>query len=424
MKRLINDVFVGKLTSTMIVLLCFAYPISAILSIAIGVPSTYVNGTFRALILLVTILILIISAIKYKNIPISKYSISLFAFFFIYLLRLIWDLLVLSVYTEHTKYEIFYFYIGNILVPAIAVLMTFRFCDKREIVKYSFYVLLIDNILITFVYFFQNKWIFSPEILIKRAAIIGTSDDIFIINPISFGIYGGYLFLTSNSLILFLKELVPKPVIITGLIFGFVNLILSTSRGPFLFTFIGLIVLVFLFLYFSKKTLGLWRKVFISLFITFITLFISISSINQNGVEIGIIQRALNSKENLQSGEKEERNELFAEGFNMFLENPLFGKKVVLDSTASYPHNVFIEILMSTGVLGFSFYIITLFCLFIKFLNINSYSNSFIFFLSVFILSYGISLTTGNLYQSVECWMLMILILTFRENKSVIAQLS
>jgi O-antigen ligase len=422
MKRLISDVFLGKLTSTMIVLLCFAYPISAILSLALGVTSTYVNGTFRAFILLVSIFIIIICAIKYKNIiSISKYSISLVAFFFIYLLRLIWDLLVLSVYTDHTKYEIFYFYIGNILFPAIAVLMTFRFCDKRQIVKYSFYVLLVDNILMTIVYFFQNKWNFSPEILIQRAAIIGSSDDIFIINPISFGIYGGYLFLTSNSLILFLKELVPKPVIITGLIFGFVNLILSTSRGPFLFTLIGLIVLIFLFLYFSKKTLGLWRKVFISLFITFITLSIFISSINQNGLEIGIIQRALNLKENIQSGEKEERNELFAEGFNMFLESPLLGKKVVLDSTASYPHNVFIEILMSTGLMGFCLYIITLFFLFIKFLNINSYSYSFIFFLSVFILSYGISLTTGSLYQSVECWMLMILILAYRENKPVIA---
>jgi hypothetical protein len=421
MKRLINDVFVGKLTSTMIVLLCFAYPISSILSIAIGLPSTYVNGTFRSFILLITIFILIISAIKYKNFSISIYSISLIVFFSIYLLRLIWDLLVLSVYTEHTKYEMFYFYIGNILFPAIAVLMTFRFCDIKKIVKYSFYLLLIDNILITFVYFFQNKWNFSPEILIKRAAIIGTSDDVLIINPISFGIYGGYLFLTSNSLILFLKELVPKTFIITGLIFGFVNLILSTSRGPFLFTFIGLIVLFFLFLYFSKKTLGLWFKVFLSLFIMFIILSVSISSINQSGLEIGIIQRALNSKENLQSGEKEERNELFAEGFNMFLESPLLGKKVVLDSTASYPHNVFIEILMSTGLLGFCLYIITLLCLFIKFLNINSYSHSFIFFLSVFILSYGISLTTGNLYQSVECWMLMILILAYRENKPIIS---
>lgn len=419
MRILLSEAFVGKLTSTMIVLLCFAYPISAIFSLVLGLPSTYVNGSFRAFILLLAICILYISIRKSRDLlPVSKYSFSIVVFFIIYLIRLIWDLLILSVKTDHTKYEIFYFYIGNILIPALAVLFSFRFCESKKIVLYSFYILLVDNILITFFYLLQSGWNLSPEILMQRAAINnGVSDDIVIINPISFGIYGGYLFLTANTLLLFLKGLVSKKITFLGLFLGLINLILSTSRGPFLFTLISFIVLLFLFIFLSKKTLLLWKKVLFVTTILFSLIAFIIVKVNQSGIEIGIIQRALNLKANIQSGEKEERNELFSEGIRMFLESPFFGKRVVLDSTASYPHNVFIEILMSTGILGFILYIITLVCLFIKLLNIKVYSLSFIYFLSVFILAYGISLTTGSLYQSVECWVLMILILVYKENK-------
>lgn len=415
MKIFVSDVFLGKLTSMMIIILCFGYPISAILSLVLDIPSTYVNGTFRGIVLLLGLFILSLFFIKNKNkLVFSKYSISLVLFLFVYSLRLIWDLFIISIYTEHSKFEICSFFIGNILIPIFVVLFTFKFCSTKKIILNSYYILIIDNLIILLFYFIQNNWNFSPEILMERAAIKGMSDDLLLINPISFGIYGGYLILTSTTFLLFLKNLVPRKLAYFFICIGFINLILSTSRGPFLFTLIGVIILLFLFISFSKQDFRLWRRII--LFLTFVSglvLFI-ITKFEQDGFQIGIIQRAISMKENIQSGEKEGRNDLYSEGFDMFLESPIFGKKLVLESTASYPHNIFIEIMMSTGIIGLSIYFITLICFLIKIFNLKNHSLNLIFFLAVFFLAYGISLTTGNIYQSIESWLLLALILNFK----------
>ncbi len=348
---------------------------------------------------------------------ISKYSISLIIFFIVYSLRIIWDLFIVSVDTEHSKFEICAFYIGNILFPIFAVLFTFKFCSIKKLVFYSFYILIIDNLLIIVFYFFQSNWNFSAEILVERAQIKGTSDELLLINPISFGVYGGYLILTSTTFLLFLKNFVPKKMAYLSFSLGLANLILSTSRGPFLFTFIGVIFLFFIFISFSKITYALWRKIILFLAFTSALIVFIITKLEQTGINIGVIQRVISTKENFQSGEKEGRNDLYVEGFDMFLESPVFGKQLVLESTASYPHNIFIEVMMSTGIIGLCLYLITLIIVFIRVIKFKSYSLHFIYFLAVFILAYGISLTTGNIYQSVECWLLMALVLTFKEGE-------
>jgi hypothetical protein len=419
MKLFINDILLGKLTSIMIVLLCFGYPISAILSLILNISSTKINGSFRAFILLLSILILSFYFIKDKcKLVFSKYAISLILFFFVYSIRLIWDLFIVSIYTEHSKFEICAFYFGNILFPIITVLFTFKFCTLNKLILSSFYILVIDNILIIVFYFFQSNWNFSAEILMERAQIKGSSDEFLLINPISFGIYGGYLILTTSTFLLFLKKLIPQKMSYLFFSLGLANLILSTSRGPFLFTLVGFVILLLLFISFSKRTYALWSKLLLFMVLIFSLIIFIITKLEQRGVDIGILQRVMTTKENFQSGEKEARNDLYSEGFNMFLESPIIGKQIVLESTSSYPHNIFIEVIMSTGIIGLCLYFITLIIILIRVIYFKSYSLNFIYFLSVFFLAYGISLTTGNIYQSVECWMFMVLILIFKERKS------
>lgn len=420
MKILLSDVFLGKVTSLMIILLCFGYPISAISSLVLDIPSRYVNGIFRGFILLLSFFSLsLFFFIKHKGkILLSKYTVSLLLFLFFYSLRLIWDLFIISIYTEHSKFEICSFYIGNILFPVFTVLFTFKFCSKQKIILKSFLLLIVDNLLILIFYFHQINWNFSPEILMERAAIKGMSDEILLINPISFGIYGGYLILTSTTFLLFFKSLVPKTISFLFFGLGLINLILSTSRGPFLFTLIGVILLLILYVSFSKKSYKLWRKAILLIAISSTLIVLLFTELEKAGLDIGIIQRAVNTKESIQSGEKEGRNDLYSEGINMFLDSPVFGKQLVLQSTASYPHNIFIEVMMSTGIIGFSLYFITIICFFIRLMKFKNHSLNFIFFLAVFFLAFGISQTTGNIYQSVECWLLMALILNFKEGES------
>jgi O-antigen ligase len=407
--------FLGVLTSYMFVFLCFAYPISAITSSILGLPSTYVNVLYRAINLFIALYVIFISICSNK-ITISKYSIPLICFFVLYFFRIFWDTIIAAIKTEQSLIEIYSFYVGSIIFPVAAILIAFKFTDIRKTFFLMFYVLAIANGLMLFFYFSQSGWAISPEMLMSRAEIKGVNEELLIINPISFGLYGGYLVLLCFSFLLILKDFIPKghfKFIYVFMFLGFINLILGTSRGPFLFSFFAIILILFFHFSYEKLTFKYTIKlavVFITTVFVFTTIYLEAS---KKGIEIGILERLLNTKESIQSGEKEGRNELYEEGIMMFKQSPIIGHKIVLDSTSSYPHNAIVEVLMGTGIIGLVFYLSILISLLIKFIFFKSYSKYFCVLICLFILSYGISLTTGNLYQSVDNWNLIAVLLCF-----------
>jgi hypothetical protein len=407
--------FLGAMTALMFVLLCFAYPISAITSNILGLSSTLVNATYRAFNLLIALyVILVLFLTHFNKITINKFSIPLLCFFLFYFLRIFWDTIIISVTTEHSLIEIYSFYIGSIILPVVAILLAFKFADLKKTFMLMFYVLGLTNILMIFFYFSQSGWTISPEILMKRAELKGKNEELLIVNPISFGLYGGYLVLLCISFLMILKDSISKKFIFLICFFvfiGFSNLILSTSRGPFLFTFLGIVLISFFHFSYARISLKYalnFLKIFI--FLAFLFIFLRVSS---EGIEIGIIERMINTKENIESGEKESRNELFIEGISMFKKSPIWGEKIVLNSTSSYPHNAIAEVLMATGLIGFILYLLIIFNLFVKFITFKMYNKYFVVIFSLFVLSYGISLTTGNLYQSVDNWNLIAVLLCF-----------
>jgi O-antigen ligase len=203
-----------------------------------------------------------------------------------------------------------------------------------------------------------------------------------------------------------------------ALFLSLINLLLSTSRGPFVFT---LLSFLFLFcIYFIKNfhsNIFYLRFISISLFI-FVSIFYISTKLNSEGIEFGIFQRLINTKESLEKGYAEARNELYDEGIIMFLEAPFFGKSIVLESTSSYPHNSFIEILMATGLFGMFLYLLIIMLVIFNFLYHFKKSKLLYLFFGLFILSFGISLTSGNLYQSVDNWGLITLLLSFNTHKN------
>ncbi|WP_281922724.1 O-antigen ligase family protein [Flavobacterium collinsii] len=416
-KKITSKNFLGTITALMFVLLCFAYPISAITSNVLGLPSTLVNVTYRAFNLLIALyVILVLCLTNFDKITINRFSIPLLCFFGFYFLRIFWDTIIVSVSTEQSLIEIYSFYIGSIIFPVIAILLAFKFADLKKTFMLMFYVLALTNILMMFFYFSQSGWVISPEMLMNRAEIKGENEELLIINPISFGLYGGYLVLLCLSFLMILKDSISKKFVFLICLFlfiGFANLILGTSRGPFLFTFLGIVLISFFHFSYAKFSLKyslnfLMTSIFITL--ACILLYIKVSS---EGIEIGIIERMINTKENIQSGDKESRNELFMEAISMFEKSPIWGEKIVLDSTSSYPHNAIVEVLMATGLIGFILYLFIIFNLFVKFIIFKRYTKYFVVIFSLFVLSYGISLTTGNLYQSVDNWNLIAVLLCF-----------
>lgn len=406
---IISPSFLGKITSLMFVLLCFAYPISAVSSLIIGIPSTIVNIGYRAFVLFIAFYVILVSGSFYRPF-ISKGAIPLLFFLFFYFCRIIWDTLLLQINTFHTLIEIYSFYLGGIFFPVLAIILAFKYINPQKVYFQILVVLVLTNSLMLFYFLFQKGFVISAEMFLFRADIKGADEEVSILNPISFGLYGGYLMLTCSWTLLMIKNNFSKIVVklfYLLLILGLINLILSASRGPFIFTLIAFFFM--LYVHFSKVKFSVkysFKLLSISLILV-VFFFVLFQYFNKEGIDFAVFDRLFSTVENVQSGEKEERNYFFTEAINMFLDSPVIGNQFVLKSTGGFPHNMILEVLMATGLIGFLLYFLTILKLVINISVLKKYSQYYSLIIGLFVLSIGMSFTSGNLYQNIDVFNLI-----------------
>lgn len=404
-----SNSFLGNIASWVFVLLCFGYPMPAILSVFLGVPSTPINIIYRSICLALSLGVIVFLLLSNQQ-KISKASMPLLLFLFIYLFRIIWDTTIVKVKLNYGLLEVYSFYIGCIIIPIVTVLLSFKYINLKKTVLRIFYILCIDNILLLFCYLSQNGWIISPKLLLSRAVIFFGNAEV--VNSIGYGIYGACLLLFCSCVLLNYKNEFSKKILWAirfFLVLGFTNLIISSSRGPILFSITTLMILFTIHHIKVRKTSKYYSKILsLLLIITAITA-ISAVYLNVNNIQIGIFSRFNEMKENVRLGKSEERVELFSEAFSMFKSSPIIGKRFVTESIAyggSYPHNVFLEVLMSLGLVGMFLYLIILYYLY-KTILAKKDSKFFMIFICLFIFFFGMTQVSGSLFYSVENWNLM-----------------
>lgn len=405
---------VGNLTEWLIVLLCFAYPISAVSSFFLGVNSTVFNIAYRGVGVALAVYILF----KSIRLPVEKknmFIMPVIIFFMVYFFRLLYDIGVTSVESDQKPFQIFSFFVGNIILSIFAISRGIKYCNFKRLINRSFYVLSVVNVLILFTFLFQNKFSLTPDVLLARAEVKGLEENSSLVNSISYGLYGGYLLMISLSIVVFMSKIYSRKfkLFVYGfLILGLINLILGSSRGPFIFAILDCLLLCWFYLYAEKKA-GKYVRFFLVIVTMFFLGAYAFSYLNANDVELGIFDRIVRLGDQVQSGEKESRNFLYDQALDMFYDSPFVGNQYVLIPDGGYPHNMFLEILMSLGFLGLIIYIGILFSYQKKIRSFKNHSLQFRPFIFLSFLSFGLTMTTGNIYQNVDFWNLLGVVLLF-----------
>ncbi|GJQ03944.1 O-antigen ligase family protein [Capnocytophaga canimorsus] len=396
---------IGNITEWLFVLLCFCYPISAVLSLFLSIDSTLFNTGYRALALLFSVFVLLKLPYVKKENNIAIHL--LFIFFLFYLFRIFYDIGFKGM--EVAYFRLFSFYIGNIVLPIFTLVKAFKFIDIQRLLRRIFKTLIIANILILFAFFYQQNFSFSPEVLLGRAEVkIGEKDSL--VNSITYSLYGGYLFLLCFSLLVFqIKNISKNKIRLFFFLFlGIINLLLGSSRGPLLSTFLAIVVfLLQYFLYVKKKNifkLGL-IVVLVSIVISY-----SFTYLNENNFQLGIIERMLKFSDDMHYGEKEGRISLYGKAFDFFEESPILGKQFMFDNGA-YPHNMVLEVLMALGLIGFLLYLSVILFYLKRIFDIYRIGKFYVPIVFISVLSFGLTMTTGNIYENVEFWNIMAFVL-------------
>ena len=200
-----------------------------------------------------------------------------------------------------------------------------------------------------------------------------------------------------------------KIISLASILFSFLPFLIGSSRGS-----IFALLLPFVYLLFSFR--GFYQTLQYILILLFIGMTFSYLSQNYDNDLINRLWATDNSNEI--------RLEIWKSSFNQFLQNPILGDKLENDFWHNYPHNLFIEVLQSTGILGFSSVLIALFFTIKTCNRIIKFHREFIWIAVIFFQSFTQSMFSGSIYNSSWLWLSFGLLLTidnyFKKNKNVL----
>lgn len=238
-------------------------------------------------------------------------------------------------------------------IPSTALLfINYKKIDLESVVKSFFYIMLV-MLTLNLIY----------GLIMPSYNLVNKNDSlryIFSIYYISYGHLGTTLAILSFFFIFFKPRVLPKYLVVYGLFLGLLTLTIAGARSPIL----GMFVVLVYFLLLKKNF-----KLFAGFGILFITSIILIYFFGQSGdSKIVLVNRTYNW---IFKGDMSLRGPLFKQALEIFQNNPIFGGRTHYEN-GMYPHNLFLELLMATGIFGFILY-------FLKFIPLIKKISLFIF---------------------------------------------
>jgi len=200
---------------------------------------------------------------------------------------------------------------------------------------------------------------------------------------------------------------------VLGIVLGTYIMYTSGTRSPL----IAYVICVVFILYVKNKLKYLYA--FLSLLIVGAISLIYFKPQYGGGQTSSFLARVTNM---LVSGDSSGRGTLYQEGIKIFTENPIFGGRILFFD-GMYPHNIFLEVLMSLGIVGLIIYFLFFKnCInFIFIIKKYSENNVEVVWVTVLWLQYFIlSLFSYNIHSSPEIWYYTAMVLVF--NKKAIAE--
>lgn len=373
-------------------------PLSMVFPILLNSNTTPFVVVMRVLIMLISLFLIFSS--DFKQLKSIKFSISQLAFFLfwgVYLVRLIFDLYLFPIYIRSENVDvtkILSFTIFMCILPNLAIFINRNNLDLKSINFKFLYWLVLESIVVLFLLL----WHFKTNLIMVFAnrSMITHGDSIFPLNPIFLSRLGASLILV---ILLNYSEIKTYGLykVILYFILGLFLLFIGGSRGPL----ISLTIVICLILFSRLNSL----KVYI--YVLIVGILVYLFSSNFQLFELDIFKRILNN-----DIDSFDRMGHWQSAISQFLNNPFFGDKIFDNYLGSYPHNILLEILMSTGLLGFLLFVLSIKSASIKlFNNIFKVNSNLKSISALCLLNFLFSLSSSSIYYSVEFWNLTGLLL-------------
>jgi O-antigen ligase len=174
-----------------------------------------------------------------------------------------------------------------------------------------------------------------------------------------------------------------------GVILCLVPFFLGSSRGSiFAVTFPFIIYLLY-----SKGIRNKIRLIFLAV------IFILVLILSTNFLGHGVFDRFTSIFEDFNTGSSSAiRVEFWKDGLRQFAEHPFFGNSLQSEYALFHPHNIFIEILLSTGLFGFIPFFIFIVIIFRNIIAILKTKQEYFWVTNIFIIGFIQNMFSGAIW--------------------------
>jgi O-antigen ligase len=190
------------------------------------------------------------------------------------------------------------------------------------------------------------------------------------------------------------------------IIIGLINIVIAASRGPV----IQLLIILLVFVSCNLRRIGYKNLLFIFVIFTCLGIYFSDFITTYN-----LLMSRLEGTGLSQSGSDNLRYQMFTGAWDQFTSHPILGDFIEGRAFGGYPHNIFLESLMSMGIFGG----VTMIIIFIV-ASINSLTlmkhRSTDWVGCLLIMQMVAQFTSGSIYSSFAFWSLIALTSTLKNN--------
>lgn len=237
-------------------------------------------------------------------------------------------------------FEYVFYYLSYSFFP-------FLFFSSINFKKYK--KLIIDILILSgFIFGVASIYMFKGVLLsggIGRISLLTYETGDSIISPLALAYSGSLtIILCTYKLIYEVNSRIYTVYILLTMLTSFILFFLGSTRG----SLVTILLCLFVFLYFGNNKNKL--KVIFYFILSIPLLFYGVQKTGS-----AIIERSMSTVE---TGDSSGRETLWNDAINEFTNNPILGGRIEISGV--YPHNLFIEILMATGIVGFLIFMIFL----------------------------------------------------------------
>lgn len=197
---------------------------------------------------------------------------------------------------------------------------------------------------------------------------------------------------------------------LVGLLIAIIPFLLGASRGSVIS-----LVFPFIFILGLKSKLSLVKRISIFLIIIITGFFVYFFA---DKIGSSVFTRTFNITSDIESGnDSAARLDIWYTSIIQFINSPLLGDYILNRKWNFYPHNLFIEVLMATGLIGFIPFVILIYKAFIKCFWIIKHNVKDTWVSIIFLQGFIMSSFSGSISDNIVFWAGMGLV--FSINKSI-----